>query len=1025
MKKRKGSMAGTSLASGLTRMIKPSKEAKKVMDKYGISIQKNEEGQVDLMKTMEHLREKLGGLTTEQKAQAVSTIFGLTAMKGWLPIINATAEDFDKLKDAIYNSGGASSEIMKEMEKSGAYTFKILLSNIQDFLISVGDAFAPAMMSIAKWLTEVTGKLSEWVQKMQETSPETLELIGKLTLLGLALPPIITAIGFLGQGFSTLTGLASTVVGGIGKLKGKLFELSDTTIGAKTNVFRLIGAFMKTPAGITVAVASLGLIATAVGTNTSALDWLQDKWGNFGYAIGNVCERVSGVVQMLFGTIGVGVETAGKTIGALLTGNWKDIERIQAEGSAKMSKVMAEATSNAGAETSKALKNIKNATSEELGQIERVWKYSMDRLPNLTYDNLDKTSNLFGKMLAGVDDEMFTTLRGTSETMSELLYGINEDTADKGKVIRENLENMLLNGSTTPEKLQQDLKKTMGLVNENMANSSTRFSETVQGMFNELSQTSKYGAESVATNLVSNIQKMDDDTLVALTRMGGSWKAIFDGITTDGSQSTEYMTKLITNRIKDMANENPNFIATMKDEMLSYLSLLKEQGVTEVGALDIGIAEKMANILLSTDGIGQEIVDNLDISDASEMTEQQLSILNSMLSQSGLEEVSMEEGRKIVDGILTNMKNLPTEAGTVIDETGVAISDKTTSLEENMYETGTNLTENLNQGISDNVGVISGSTGEIENALSSIDSVQLGNVTKQLSNIRGWLQGVAGESNNTANSMKNLTNLPFGNTTKGLQQTSMWLQTVKNSSTTTRSSMIGLTNLPFGNTTKGLSEVDKWLKTVERASSWTRKGLKGITEITYGKVTKGLSEVDKWLVAGTNHANNLKVALVNMSNVRFGGLVSSVNNLVSALNRVKSVANTTKSAINSVSSARSSLSRMAVPTPAVAMEDINPMARVQQPDMSKFKTSGGWYAPTQIAGYNNKVEKVETSNNNDNLVKVLLEQNQLLMSLLTADRNINVSMEISGRQIAKTTAPYMESEMNSLAKKKNRMKGQY
>ena len=83
----KGSMAGTSLRGGLTRLITPTDKAQAVMKKYGIEVQKTADGNVDLRATMEHLQDKIGGLDVSTQSMIAKTIFGQTAMNGWLSII--------------------------------------------------------------------------------------------------------------------------------------------------------------------------------------------------------------------------------------------------------------------------------------------------------------------------------------------------------------------------------------------------------------------------------------------------------------------------------------------------------------------------------------------------------------------------------------------------------------------------------------------------------------------------------------------------------------------------------------------------------------------------------------------------------------------------------------------------------------------------------------------------------------------------------------------------------------------------
>ena len=50
----KASQAGTALRTGLSNMAKPTKQMQAYMDKYGISLQKNADGSVNLRDTMEH-----------------------------------------------------------------------------------------------------------------------------------------------------------------------------------------------------------------------------------------------------------------------------------------------------------------------------------------------------------------------------------------------------------------------------------------------------------------------------------------------------------------------------------------------------------------------------------------------------------------------------------------------------------------------------------------------------------------------------------------------------------------------------------------------------------------------------------------------------------------------------------------------------------------------------------------------------------------------------------------------------------
>lgn len=103
----KGSQAGTSLRSILTRLVKSPKDAAAALNALGISTTKADGSMKPLRETMAELREKFSGLTESQKASYASSIAGQEAMSGLLAIVNASDSDFNKLQKAIDNSSGA------------------------------------------------------------------------------------------------------------------------------------------------------------------------------------------------------------------------------------------------------------------------------------------------------------------------------------------------------------------------------------------------------------------------------------------------------------------------------------------------------------------------------------------------------------------------------------------------------------------------------------------------------------------------------------------------------------------------------------------------------------------------------------------------------------------------------------------------------------------------------------------------------------------------------------------------------
>lgn len=89
-------------------------------------------------------------------------------------------------------------------------------------------------------------------------------------------------------------------------------------------------------------------------------------------------------------------------------------------------------------------------------------------------------------------------------------------------------------------------------------------------------------------------------------------------------------------------------------------------------------------------------------------------------------------------------------------------------------------------------------------------------------------------------------------------------------------------------------------------------------------------------------------------------------------------------------------------------------------NMRNYKTSGGLY---NSATKESSVVKSNLRNNGSGgLIDALVQQNQLLIQLLT-DSTINIGVNVDGKQIARASAKYMEAEINTLTKRRNRIGG--
>lgn len=281
----KASQAGTALKSMMTKLAKPTGEAKKTMESLGISITDSEGKMLPFRDIMDQLRGSLGGLSKAQQSAAVKTLFGQEAMSGILPIINASDEDYQKLTKSIDNSAGASKRMSNEMEGGIGGSLRQMKSAIESLAISIGDVMAPYIKKLAEWVSHAASKLNEMPKGTQKIvvglglvaaaiGPLLVTLGVMVSTIGSAMTvigPLMTSIktlSFITKGWALATGFLNTILG-VAKgqialqtvLTGK-YSLVTKTAALVTRGLGLAIRFMTGPVGIVIT--AVGLLVAGV-----------------------------------------------------------------------------------------------------------------------------------------------------------------------------------------------------------------------------------------------------------------------------------------------------------------------------------------------------------------------------------------------------------------------------------------------------------------------------------------------------------------------------------------------------------------------------------------------------------------------------------------------------------------------------------------------------------------------------------------------------------------------------------------
>ena len=244
----KASQAGTSLRTGLTNMVKPSKQMREAMEKYGIGLVENKDGSVNLRETMIQLRKTMSGMTETEQAAAATAIFGKHSMAGWLAIVNASDEDFNKLTSAIDGATGSAAEmkrVMLDNAKGDVTIFKSALEGLEITLWGLAEG----------GFRKVVQEATKYVDSFRNADKSTQLGIVKMAGLAAAIGPVMTGLGGLITILPKLARTFSIVSGPAAMLAIGMVALGAAAIDSENNIGK---TFVKGMAKAGVKIRKLG-----------------------------------------------------------------------------------------------------------------------------------------------------------------------------------------------------------------------------------------------------------------------------------------------------------------------------------------------------------------------------------------------------------------------------------------------------------------------------------------------------------------------------------------------------------------------------------------------------------------------------------------------------------------------------------------------------------------------------------------------------------------------------------------------
>ena len=179
----KGSEAGTHMRNMLLKLASPTKEAKDLFDKFGISLY-DDTGQMKAMNDIfSDLNRALGSMTQADKLQAISDIFNARDTASAEALLGAiTGADWDRIGEAILNADDAAEKMALTQEDNLQGAMTSLKSAAEGFKIELSEVIFPLLTDIVKFGTDAVRGVTKFLQsdQFQAFKEKFIEITGNI-----------------------------------------------------------------------------------------------------------------------------------------------------------------------------------------------------------------------------------------------------------------------------------------------------------------------------------------------------------------------------------------------------------------------------------------------------------------------------------------------------------------------------------------------------------------------------------------------------------------------------------------------------------------------------------------------------------------------------------------------------------------------------------------------------------------------------------------------------------------------------
>lgn len=464
----KGSQAGTTLRGALTRLAKPTMAMTDTMNEYGLSFFDAQGKMKPFGTILSDLKGKIGGLSEEQRASALTTLFGKEALSGMMSLVGTTPGKYNKLTESLKNSDGAAEKMAKTMQDNAKNAIEQMMGSLEDAAISIEKAVAPSIRDIADFVGKVADAFTD-------LDPAAQKMIINMGLMAVAAGPLLSILG------KVTTGAIELQASFAGVRAGR---------GAATAI-QNVGNESKGAAG------GMRVLGAASGMVTNALT-----------ALGPVGLGVLGTTVLL----GVGVGLLAKHFKEENYANrWGDgISKSASnalDGMQKAQQGISDSLVTTGNDSSKSSKEVSDAFGTMATKVQEA---------------AEKTKKALNKSMAGLPEDVRALLEKSSKEYTEAndkRVKEAQDLADKVAAIEKNNSKLSIDQqnyvANAREKMNELAVKSLGLT----ASQEKQALTNLNGDINEMSASSRSKAIKSVGDTVSQLDSKFEKSKASLKTM--------------------------------------------------------------------------------------------------------------------------------------------------------------------------------------------------------------------------------------------------------------------------------------------------------------------------------------------------------------------------------------------------------------------------------------------------------------------------------------------------------------------------